>query len=608
MTDTTAIEVVDLAIKAATAYDRDDLLDRLRQAKDRLADPGARVLVVGEFKQGKSMLINAVVNAPVCPVDDDVATAVPTEVRYAENPTLTLIERAEPDSPEPRSRTVPIDHIGQYVAEGGESQRLVERAEVGLPRSVLAGGLCLVDTPGVGGLDSAHGARTLSALPTADAVLFVSDAAAEYTESELAFLRRAREICPTVTCVLTKIDLYPEWRRIAELNVARLSAAGISAWLLPVSSTLRTTAVAGEDHQLNAESGFPALIAYLRDDVLANAGRLADRSSAHDVLAVTRQLTASMSAELAALRDPDNSAALLAELAAATERVENLRRRSARWQQTLSDGIGDLTADIDHDLRERMRTILREAEEELDAGDPAGIITEFGEWLHRRVATAASANFVWAHQRVNWLAGQVARHFGADGATELPRMHQADTTPALAQVAEFAVPEPESFGFSQKWVTGMRGGYGGTLMVGMMSTLAGFALVNPVSIAAGVMLGRKTVRDERKRLLARRQAETKAAARRYVDDVLFQMGKQSRDLLREAQRLLRDHFTAVAEQLSRSLTEATQAAQRALTLDTADRDRRVQDLEAELARVANLADLATSLAETAGTPAVAAAR
>ena len=43
-----------------------------------------RVLVVGEFKQGKSQLVNALVNAPVCPVDDDIATAVPTVVRHAE--------------------------------------------------------------------------------------------------------------------------------------------------------------------------------------------------------------------------------------------------------------------------------------------------------------------------------------------------------------------------------------------------------------------------------------------------------------------------------------------------------------------------------------------
>ena len=49
------------------------------------------MLVVGEFKQGKSQLINALVNAPVCPVDDDVATAVPTEVSYGPAPAAYVL-------------------------------------------------------------------------------------------------------------------------------------------------------------------------------------------------------------------------------------------------------------------------------------------------------------------------------------------------------------------------------------------------------------------------------------------------------------------------------------------------------------------------------------
>ena len=53
-------------------------------ARARLLDDRVRVLVVGEFKQGKSLLVNGLVGAPVCPMFDDVATAVPTVVRHAE--------------------------------------------------------------------------------------------------------------------------------------------------------------------------------------------------------------------------------------------------------------------------------------------------------------------------------------------------------------------------------------------------------------------------------------------------------------------------------------------------------------------------------------------
>ncbi len=62
---------------------RADLAKRLEHTRARLLDPDVRVIVVGEFKQGKSKLINALVNAPACPVDDDIATSVPTSVGYA---------------------------------------------------------------------------------------------------------------------------------------------------------------------------------------------------------------------------------------------------------------------------------------------------------------------------------------------------------------------------------------------------------------------------------------------------------------------------------------------------------------------------------------------
>src|SRR3954467_8758924 len=94
-----AVDLVDLALKATTAYKRPDLGERLVQTRRRLQDPHVRVLVVGEFKQGKSQLVNALVNAPVCPVDDDVATSVPTVVAHGYEPGATLV-LAPPDAPE----------------------------------------------------------------------------------------------------------------------------------------------------------------------------------------------------------------------------------------------------------------------------------------------------------------------------------------------------------------------------------------------------------------------------------------------------------------------------------------------------------------------------
>jgi hypothetical protein len=143
----------------------------------------------------------------------------------------------------------------------------------------------------------------------------------------------------------------------------------------------------------------------------------------------------------------------------------------------------------------------------------------------------------------------------------------------------------------------MRGGYGGLLMIGMATSIAGLGLLNPFSIGAGLLFGGKTLRDERKRMLQKRRADAKQAVRKHIDEVTFQVGKDSRDMLRRTQRQLRDHFTSLAEEVSTSLAASVSAAQKAVKTTGAERERRVRDLKAEIGRVEALADSAKALVE-----------
>ena len=587
-----AIQTVELTLRASTAYQRPDLAVRARQALQRLHNPRVRVLVVGEFKQGKSMLVNALVNAPICPIDDDISTSVPTVVRYAHHPSATLVRGAwgggEADEREERY-PVPIEQLASHVSEADNpgNHAGLKYAEAGIPRDILADGLELVDTPGVGGLGSVQGSATMAMLPSADAILLVSDAAAEYSRPELEFLRQAKLVCPNVACVLTKIDLYPRWQWIAELDRRHLRTAGIDAELLAASSMLRLHASRARDNALNAESGFPALVTFLRERVLGQSERMANRAAANDVVTITAQLASGMRAELAACEDPERAAQLVAELEQARQRADGLRDRGSRWAQALNDGIADLNVDVDYDLRDRMRVIVREAEKALDGADPKKIWDQFAAQLEEQAAAAVAANFLWATKRARWLAAQVGDLFEEDGAQALPRLRTARAA-APEVIAEIERPDGEKFGVGQQAFVGLRGGYMGTLMAGMASTFMGLSLLNPFSAAAGLLMGGKMVRDESRRLLDRRRMEAKNTVRRYVDDVSFQVGKQSRDMLRYVQRDLRDHFTARSDELARSAQESLIAAERALQAGEAERQQRIADLYAELERIAAL--------------------
>ncbi|BCW79975.1 putative membrane protein [Pseudarthrobacter defluvii] len=593
-------KLVEQGLQLVGAGDREDLRRRLGQAMVRLQDPSIRVIVVGEFKQGKSKLINALVNAPVCPVDDDIATSLPTIVRYGEPASAAVLvptadNQAGNQAANPAGdggdgsierRPIELSELPALVSEQGNpgNSRKLAAAEVCLPRRVLTGGLTIIDSPGVGGMGSTHTLTTLTALPTADAMLLVSDASQEYTEPELRFLRQAMRITPSVAAVLSKTDLYPDWRRVEELDRNHLDQVSPDIPLFALSADLRLEASRLQDAELNAESGFPALVSHLRNDIVGKAQRIQRRSVSQDLLSVTENLRLSLQSELDALENPDGTPQMLAALEQAKTEADELRKRSARWQLTLSDGINDLIADMEYDLRDRLRRIQREAENAIDQGDPGPVWTQFSAWLEECVAAAVSDTFVWTSERSQWLAAQVAEHFAADEVS-LPVLHVSDSGDALDPVDQMPGLDPGRVNPIQKVLIGMRGSYGGVLMFGLLTGIFGMALINPLSVGAGLLLGRKAYREDKETRLKRRQGEAKALVRRQLDDVTFQVGKQLKDRLRLVQRTIRDHFTEIADEYHRSLSDSVAAAQKAANSYAQEKEGRIRDIRAELKRV-----------------------
>ena len=405
-----ALELLAAGEKATVAFGREDLTDRLVQARARLGQPDIHALVVGEFKQGKSTLVNALLNVPVCPVSDEVATVVPTVLRHGTEASAEVVVDEE-------RRAIGLDEIPMWASEQGnaDNARSIRAVEIRVPRQLLASGLALVDTPGVGGLHSVHGAATMAALGMAEVVVFVTDASSELSALEIDVLRIAAARCPTVVCVLTKIDLYPAWRRIADLDRGHLAAAGLGhVDVLPVSSLLRQEALATSSKALNEESGYPALLRFLNESVIAEAQQVAVRTAVSTVVFALDQVEATFNAERSVLLDPAHAQPLVDELERARGRAEQLKAQSARWQQTLGDGSQDLASEIDHDLRHRLRHLSNASEEALDAHDPADIWDDFSAWFRREAAGHVAGNAERLRAEADVLAARVAEHFAFD--------------------------------------------------------------------------------------------------------------------------------------------------------------------------------------------------
>lgn len=601
-----AVDAIDTTVRVTDALGRPDLARELALVRERLLDPAFTVLVIGEFKQGKSTLINALLGAEACPVDDDIATAVPTVLRWSETWTAAVhYAPASADDDLAQLRTeVPVDQLASFVTEAANPENIkhVRSVELGLPAPLLRDGLVLVDTPGVGGLAGTHAAITLSALPMADAVLFVSDASQEYSSPELEFLDTARRSCPTVLGALTKVDFYPDWRTILGLNQGHLAARGLDFDVLTLSSELRRLAVTTGDADLNRESGFPELERFLRDDVAARGERLVLEGVQAVATRIVDEVEAQYQAEHAALIDPAVRERRLAELEEATARAAAQRQATARWEVTLADGITDLNRAATKQLDDSLRGFYKESDAAVDAIDPADSREEYEQWLYRRASEHLAAADEVVRSQVAALVAQVEQHFVDDGGSSGPTIDLGLEVGSLVQAVARAGEVQEMTRKDDKVGTGvaaLRGSYGGMMMFGIMGKIVGLALVNPVSLVLGGLLTVRTVKELRKQSLNQRRHTTKVDGQKYIGELAIAARNDNVDRLERIRRQLRDRYQARAREHQEAMAAALATAKADAKRSDAERVERTADIEAELRRLTKLrAVIETSFAPT----------
>lgn len=576
---------------------RADLAERASVAAARLRRPVTVVCVVGEFKQGKSSLINALLGQSVCPVDDDLATSAITLVRWGEQPGAVVRRKAESGAAgdPPTTETIPIEQVGDWVSEAGNpgNHKRVERVDIVVPSPLLKQGLVIVDTPGMGGLGAGHAAATLSFLPFADGLIFVSDASAELSAPEVEFLRRASDLCPTVLFAQTKIDLYPNWPRIMDLNRGHFQKAGFSLPMVSVSSALRTEALQRKDKSLNELSRVPEVVKQLSDDVVGPAKASATRRSVGDVLAIIGQVLAGLRAEQGILADPATAAEALAALDQAKARLEFLRGPASKWSLLVGDQVSDLSNNVNYRFRGASRNISRMMDERIEVLTKGSEWDELARYIQTVVADEVTTVFVDLEQGRNDIRAEVVELL-RDEHLDLAELSPIGASFDVTEMWQGKALEQAASGGKKAFtssITTIRGAQGGIIMFGMLGTFlptaAGVLIAsNPVLLGIGAVFGGMGLAEDRKRKIAARRQTARSQVRQFLDDVQFEMGNQIGNLIREIQRDLRDEFTARITELVRTYTDTATRAQADAQSSTQDRQKRGAELASQIATLA----------------------
>lgn len=163
---------------------------RAERVASPLRDGHFHVTVVGAFKRGKSTLVNALLGAEVLPTGVLPLTAVMVDVVYGEaGATVTGLDGGRFE--------IQLDAVASYVSEAGNpgNERAIDRVEVRFPAALLATGLVLVDTPGLGSVHLHNTEVGRAALLEADGAIVVLSADEPLSEDErqlLVMLARRR--------------------------------------------------------------------------------------------------------------------------------------------------------------------------------------------------------------------------------------------------------------------------------------------------------------------------------------------------------------------------------------------------------------------------------
>ena len=160
--------------------------EQAKAAASRIKSHVFSVGIMGEFKRGKSTVINALLGEEIAPADVVPASATLNRITYGLNPKATIVYK------DGRREEIPVDKISDYVTkiteESAATAELVDQAVVEYPCQFCQNNVEIIDTPGLND-DERMDAISEAVIPTLDAVVLVVSAASPFSKSEAEFVR-----------------------------------------------------------------------------------------------------------------------------------------------------------------------------------------------------------------------------------------------------------------------------------------------------------------------------------------------------------------------------------------------------------------------------------
>jgi Dynamin family len=299
--------------------------DRVREEAEALAQRVTEgrfyLACIGQFKRGKSTLLNALLGDRILPTGVLPLTTVPTVVRYG-----TSRRARVRFSGEKWIELAPED-LAQYVSEelNPENKQGVVGVEVFSSSPLLADGMCFVDTPGLGSVFAGNTAATRAFVPHIDAAIIVVGADPPIAGEELALVSAIGKHVGNLVIVMNKSDRTSgEEREIARSFTKKMLERQLGRSVGPIYE------VSAEGHLRNEgpERDWGQLIGALEGLVRESGGELVQSAAERGFKRLSEKLFAIIAEEKDALVRPSEES---------EQRIRKLRQTISEAERSLRD-------------------------------------------------------------------------------------------------------------------------------------------------------------------------------------------------------------------------------------------------------------------------------
>ncbi len=273
---------ISLVLSQANSYEK----DILEEIKRKIKENKFNLVVLGQFKRGKTTFVNALLGKMLLPSAVLPLTSIVTVIEYGKE------EKAEVYFQDGSIKEIPPEDVKLYVTEkeNPQNKRGVKYVRIFYPSEILEKGIILVDTPGVGSLYDDNTSVTYNFLPKVDAAVFLLTVDPPLSKEEIAFLRDVFPHVEKVFFVLNKVDYIAEEELSDVIEFARENLEKLigknSLVVYPISAKLALEGRINNDEEIFSKSGIAQLEKDLKSFLLEEKANMVLRSSINKVLSI----------------------------------------------------------------------------------------------------------------------------------------------------------------------------------------------------------------------------------------------------------------------------------------------------------------------------------